>query len=61
MFDLTPNLFQLTTSAGIVAGLYLNAKLFYMIVYELRYGEEAGEEYLKHGKEYVKENYRRIR
>ena len=61
MIDLTPNLFQLFASAGIIAGIYVNAKLFYMIIYEIKFGEGAEEDYLRYGKEYVKENYRRLK
>lgn len=56
-----PNLFQFTQALGFTAGFFIIGKLFFMVVYEIRYGKGAGDDYLKFGKDYVKNNYKKIR
>ena len=41
----------------ITLGVFVISKLFWMNVYELRYYNGAGDDYLQYGKKYVKDKY----
>jgi len=45
---MAPSLYNYFQAIMIIAGMYVNAKLFWMVVYEFKYG--TGEEYLIGGK-----------
>ena len=53
-----PTIESFLTMLAICIGLWLLSKLFWMIVYQIRYGGNAGEDYFNHGKEYVKRKYK---
>ena len=42
----------------IIAGLCLLSKMFWMCIYEFLYYKGAGNDYLQHGKKYVKRRYK---
>lgn len=42
--ELIPSFYNIFQACWIIAGMYVDAKLFWMIVYEVKYGK--GEEYL---------------
>lgn len=41
----SPNVGQILTATAIIAGFYVDSKLFWMVIYELKYSK--GEEYLR--------------
>lgn len=47
---------------SIIAGLffyYVHCRLFWMVIYQWRYNNNAGEEYYLYGKEYVLNKYKK--
>jgi hypothetical protein len=50
-FKVIPTLQNIFEAFFIVAGLWALSKLFWMLIYEYRYGKGAGEEYLRYGKQ----------
>lgn len=54
-----PSLYSFFTCLWIIAGIYVNCKFFWMIIYQIKYKENAGMEYFKYGKEYVRNKYNR--
>lgn len=48
---------NILTAIGICIGLIIVSKLFWMMYYEYRYYNGAGEDYLKFGKNYVKNKF----
>lgn len=43
----------------IILGLFMISKLFWMCIYQYYFGGNAGEDYLKYGKNYVKNTYKK--
>ena len=50
------NLDKAFTSIMIMLGLFVDAKLFWMVVYEYRW-KGAGDDYLRYGKKFVQSKY----
>lgn len=53
--------YTLFEAVWIVGGLYVDSKLLWMVIYQIRYGGNAGELYLKGEKEKVKNDYNQRR
>lgn len=46
MVDLTPSPYKLFSAFWIIAGFWLIGKLYWMTIYQWRYGEDYGERYI---------------
>ena len=44
----------------ILCGFWMIGKLIWMVIYEIKYYDGAGEDYLNYGKEYVKKKNRKM-
>jgi hypothetical protein len=49
--------YTIFTAIMIMAGWVIVSKLFWMVIYEIKYYRGAGEDYLYYGKEYTKNKY----
>ena len=49
--------FRIIQAVFIIAGLWVDAKLLWMLIYEIRYYRDAGMDYWNFGKEYVKNKF----
>jgi hypothetical protein len=45
--------YRIIESSFIIAGMWLDAKLLWMLIYEIKYYRDAGMDYLDYGKFYV--------
>jgi hypothetical protein len=52
-----PNLYQFGSAIGLTLGFYFIGKIYYMLRYEQKYYDGAGDDYLRFGKEYVIDKY----
>jgi hypothetical protein len=52
-----PTIGDILTTITICLGLYAISKFAWMIVYQIKYGGNAGDDYFAYGKEYVKRKY----
>ena len=48
---------RLFTGFWIIAGMYVISKLFWMLIYEVKYYRDAGMDYISYGKKYVIHKY----
>jgi hypothetical protein len=48
------NPFKLIEGSIVFCGLWMNSKLAWMVIYEIKYYHNAGIDYLHYGKKYVK-------
>lgn len=46
--------YRLFTAFWIIAGLWADSKILWMVIYEIKYYQGAGLDYLDYGKDYVK-------
>ena len=54
-----PDFYNFGASFFIFLGIFSLPKFAWMIIYEIKFGKDAGMEYFKYGKEYVKNKYKR--
>lgn len=52
--------YRIIQAIFIIAGMWLDSKLFWMVIYEIKYYRDAGLDYFDYGKDYVKEKYKRL-
>jgi hypothetical protein len=51
------NPYRVIESIGIISGLWLDSKFLWMILYQLKYSYNAGDDYWKYGKKYMIKKY----
>lgn len=56
-YTLIPTAESLFRGIMVIAGFCLCAKYIWMIYYEIKYYRDAGMDYIKYGKEYVKKKF----
>jgi hypothetical protein len=49
--------YRIIESIGIISGLWLDSKFLWMIIYQIRYSGNSGEDYWRYGKKYVLSKY----
>ena len=49
--------FRIIQAIFIFGGLWVDSKLLWLLIYEIRYYKGAGEDYWYYGKEYVKNKF----
>lgn len=47
---------RLFIAVWVALGIFMDIKLFWMVVYQWKYGGDAGREYLRYGKNFLKNN-----